>query len=248
MAKKSGLGQNLYIGGYDLSGDIGVINNAASPRVLLPITAINKSAMERINGPADGLIDFNAFFNDAALAAHAALSGLPATDVNVLWAIGTAVDDPAKMLVAKQVGYDPSRGADGSLLINVQAMVNGVAPEWGEMLSAGQITHASATSSASRDDTAATAAGAAAMLHIFDIDSGTPTVVIEDSPNDSAWSTLISFTAVADGAEPASERKTVATAATTPDRYLRLTTTGTFTNCDFAVAIRRGEAVDDTAY
>ena len=51
--------------------------------------------------------------------------------------------------------------------------------------------------------------------------------------------------AVANGAEPASERKTV---SGTVNRYLRLTTTGTFVNCIFAVAIRRGEAVDDEAY
>ena len=33
-----------------------------------------------------------------------------------------------------------------------------------------------------------------------------------------------------------------------PDRYLRVTTTGTFTNADLVVAYRRGTAQDDVSY
>lgn len=321
MAKESGLGQQIYVGGYDLSGDVGVINNAACPRALFEVTAINKSAVERVNGRADGLIDFNSWFNDAALAEHPALKTLPTTDVLVLWATGGSVGDPAMALTAKQANYDGSRGADGSLAFNVAASVNGVAPEWGEMLTSGQDTHASASSSASKDDgtqadavtitsssvanptnilTAAvhgltsgdtiliaghtgstpaldgyhtvtvvdttnftipvnvtvggnggtmtltsTRNGLGAQLQIIDIASGTPTITIQDSQDNSSWATLISFTAVADGAEPSAERKTVAGVV---DRFLRVTSTGTFTDCDHVIAYRRGEDVDDTAY
>jgi len=321
MAKQAGLAHQIYVGGYDLSGDVGAINNAACPRALLDMTAINKSAMERANGPADGVIDFNSFFNDAALAAHAGLSGLPTTDVLIIWALGAAVDDPAFALTAKQVGYDGARGADGSLAFNVNALANAYAPEWGVMLSSAQDTFASSGSGSSKDDgtqadavtitsssvanptnilTAAahgltsgdsvliaghsgstpdingyhtvtvvdatnftipvnvtvggsggtstltsTRNGAAGFLHIIDIGSGTPTVVIEDSIDDSTWASLISFTAVADGNEPTAERKTVSGIV---NRFLRITTTGTFTDLDLVVAYRRGEAVDDTAY
>ena len=322
MAKQSGLGQQLYVAGYDLSGDVGVINNAACPRGLLEVTAINKSAIERVNGLADGIIDFNSWFNDAALAEHAALSGLPTADVLLIWALGAAVDDSAMFMTAKQVNYDGSRGADGSLSFNVQALADGVAPEWGEMLTSAQDTHASAGSSSSKNDgtqadpvtiisssaanpsvitTAAvhgltsgdriwieghtgstpsinnigyfttvlttttftipvnvtvggsggtmtlisTRNGLAAQLQIVDIGSGTPTITIEDSPDNANWAALISFTAVADGSEPAAERKTVAGVV---DRYLRITSTGTFTDCDHVIAYRRGTAEDDTAY
>ncbi|NIV28256.1 MAG: hypothetical protein GWN58_01720 [Anaerolineae bacterium] len=44
---------------------------------------------------------------------------------------------------------------------------------------------------------------------------------------------------------PAAERVTV---AGTVDRYLRVTSSGTFTSADFAVMVRRGESVDDEAY
>ena len=40
MPKQSGLGQNLYVAGYNLSGEIGAIDNIASPRGLLDTTAI----------------------------------------------------------------------------------------------------------------------------------------------------------------------------------------------------------------
>ena len=75
-----------------------------------------------------------------------------------------------------------------------------------------------------------------------DIDSGTPTVKIEDSTNNSSWSDLIAFTGIANGNEPTAEYKTV---TGTVNRYLRITTTGTFSNADFAVAIQRGTAQDD---
>jgi hypothetical protein len=245
MAKSSGLGQNFYINGYDISGDVGAVNTAASPRETLDVTAINKSAFERLLGRAGGTIEFNAFFNDAALAEHAALKGLPTTDVNILWALGTSVGSSAKAMVAKQLNYDGSRGSDGSLSFTVSAENNSVAPEWAEMLSAGKITHSSAGSNSSRDDSAQTTAGVAAFLHVFDINSGAPTVVIQDSSNDSSWGTLVSFSAVSDGAEPTSER---VTATGDVERYVRITTTGTFSNAVIAVAYRRGTAQDDTGY
>ena len=50
---------------------------------------------------------------------------------------------------------------------------------------------------------------------------------------------------VASGAEPVAERKTV---SGTIDQYLRITTTGTFTNADIAIGYRRGLTGDDVAY
>jgi len=245
MAKKSGLGQSFYIGGYDLSGDVGAISSIGSPRTLLDITGINKSAIERVNGQGTGNLEFNTWFNDAALAEHVILSSLPTTDTSVVYAFGGAVGDTAALLTAKQVNYDWSRGADGSFQGTVQCQSTGYPLEWGVMLTAADDTHSSATSSSSKDDGASTASGIAGYLQIIDIASGTPTVKIQHSSNDSSWSDLVTFSAVANGAEPAFERKE---ASSTVNRYLRITTTGTFTDLDFVVAYRRGESTDDLAY
>jgi len=245
MAKKSGLGQELYVHGYDLSGDVGSLDSVGSPREQLEVTAINKSARERIFGLSDGSLSFNTFFNDATEQEHAALSGLPTADRIICYNMGGTRGDASYCLTAKQVNYDGTRGTDGSLAFTVGAVANGIAPDWCETLTAGQETHASAGSSTSRDDSAATSAGLIAYLEIVDCDSGTPTVTIQQSSDNGsgdAWATVLSFTAVGYASAPTAERVTVSGAV---ERYLRVTTTGTFSNLDFVVTTRRGTAQDD---
>lgn len=246
MAVISGLAQDLWVSGSKLSGDVGVINNLSTPRGDFDITSMDLSAMRRLQGLADGMLEFVPFFNDAAGAAHPILSALPSTDVLMLWAMGKVVGSAAMSLAVKQVNYDWTRGQDGELLGNVLGEnANGIAPEWMRLLTAGELQQTSAGSESSRDDAASSSAGAGAVLHMKDITGTSVTVVIEDSADDSAWATLISFTTVSNGSEPTAERLTV---SGTVNRYLRITTTGTFSVANFAVAIRRGTAEDDVAY
>jgi len=247
MAKKSGLGQEFYIHGYDLSGDVGSLDGVGAPRGTLDITAINKSAVERLNGRSDATLSFNTWFNDATEQEHAALKGLPTTDRVVLWAMGGSTGDAACAFPAKQLDYDGSRGTDGSLAFTVNCVADGVAADWCELLTDGQVTHGSAGSNTSRDDGAATSAGLVAYLEIVDADSGTPTVTIQqssDNGSSDAWATVLSFSAVGYASAPTAERVTVSGAV---ERYLRVTTTGTFSNADFIVATRRGTGEDDVA-
>ena len=130
MAKQSGLGDNFYLGGYDLSGDVSALTAIRMPSALLDITAINKSAMERIYGLADGELSFTSWFNDAAAQEHVALKGLPRTDVQALYFRGTTLGNPVAALLAKQVNYDATRGADGSLSFAVQCLGQGQPLEW----------------------------------------------------------------------------------------------------------------------
>jgi hypothetical protein len=243
MAKRSGLGQNLYVGGYDLSGDVGAVRRAGSPRALLEATGIDKSARERVVGPSDGRLAFIAWFNDAADQEHDALKGLPTADRVLLYAMGTSLSDPAAGLVAKQIGYDWRRGPDGSLRGAVAAVAASSPLEWGKMLTAGKVTHASAASETGEVD-AQTAAGLIGFLQAFSIGSGTPAFVIEHSSDttdgtDGAWSALLAFDAAS---APTGERKTV---TGTVEKGLRARTTGTFTDAVFAVAFRRGAPQDD---
>ncbi len=243
MVKKNGLAQQFFIEGYDLSGDVGSLQEVSSPHAVLETPVLNKSGMVRVAGKSDGAISFNAWFNDASEQSFDSTKALPTVDSVTLYAIGGAVNDAAAALVAKRIDYDWEEGADGSLELSITARAAaGIPLEWMVMLSAGKITHASATSSASRDDTSSTSKGLIGVVEIVDTDSGTPTIIIEDSANDASWATLLSFTAVASGSEPEAERKTV---TGTIDRYLRITTTGSFSNCDFAVAYRRGLSEDD---
>jgi hypothetical protein len=248
MAKKSGLGQQIFVHGYDLSGDVSAIDNASSPRELLDSTALNASAHERIMGLSDGNLAVSSWFNDATEQEHAAFKGLVTTDRILTWAFGATRGDVAACLVSKQMDYNGSRGADGSLSFSIDSQATGVSLDWCETLTTGKETHSSAGSSTSRDDGAATSAGMVAYLEITDCDSGTPTVTIQqssDNGSSDAFATVLSFTAVGYASAPTAERITVSGAV---ERYLRITTTGTFSNLDFCVSTRRGTSQDDVAF
>lgn len=249
MAKKVGFPQQFFVHGFDLSGDVGSLSNVNSPVALLPATGINKSAVERLQGHADGGMAFNSWFNDAAGQEHVALKGLLTTDRILLWILGGVIGDVAAALVAKQMDYSLDRGADGALALSIATLgASGVALEWMDMLTAGKITHASATNGASLDNTASTANGLAAVLEVSALATGVMTVVVQESSDDGVgdpFAAKATFTALAAAGAPGAER---ITATGTVERYLRVATTGAFTNGDFAVAVRRGTAQDRVAY
>lgn len=245
MAKKAGLGAQFYIAGYDLSGDVGAIDTIQGPRGVFDVTGINKSAMERVYGRNDAEISFTSFFNDAAGQEHAALKGLPTADVLVLAMMAAALGSAGAMLTAKQINYDPSRSADGSLAISVQCLANGVALEWGKSIIAAS-TIAAAGNSAVEDNAASSASGMAAMIQCWAFTGTSITVAVQESSDNGGvdpFAASITFTAIS--AANKAERKTV---AGTVERYLRLNYSGTFTEAKLIVATRRGTAQDTKAY
>jgi hypothetical protein len=140
MTKTSGLADGFLIGGYDLSGDVGSLSKVGGGIATLDVTAINKSAHERIGGLRDGAMTFSAFFDPAAGQEHPVLSALPTADVTAAYLRGTAVGAPAACMVAKQVDYNPTRAQGGSLTVAVDLVPNGFGIEWGNQLTAGLYT------------------------------------------------------------------------------------------------------------
>lgn len=245
MAKKSGLGAEFYIGGYDLSGDVGAIDTIASPRSVLDVTGINKSAMERVYGRIDSEIGFTTYFNDAAGQEHPALKGLVKTDRNVLAMMGGSLGNVGVMQVAKQINFDWARGADGSLTGKVQCLGQGVKLEWGKSIIAAS-TITAAGNSASEDNAAASSNGIAAMIHCWAFTGTSITVALQESSDDGVvdpFASILTFAAIS--AAFASERLTKTGAV---ERYLRLNYSGTFTSASIIVATRRGESVDVNGY
>ncbi len=243
MAVSAPLSQRFYFNGERVSPDLSTVV-ASCPRPQLPVNNIEGAGVKRLLALPDGILDLNTWFNKATAAAHLTLSPLPATDVILMWFLTATRGAPAFNLVAKQINYDPNRNQDGSLAFDVNNMGTTFPPDWGETLTAGEETHASATSSTGRDDSAGTSLGLIAYLQMREIDSGTPTVLIEDSDDNAssdAYATVLSFAAIANGAEPTAQRVTVTGAV---KRWLRVTTTGTFVNADMALATRRGVAGD----
>lgn len=258
MAKQSGMGDFLYVDGVDLSGDVGAVQTMRAPCNALDVTSISKSAYERIHGLFDGEISFNSFFNDAASQEHLTLKakGSGANRV-VSYFHGAALGGMAAGLVAKQVNYDGARGADGSLVFTIQCLGNGfgldhsggggtLAAADGQ-LTAGKVTHASATNGSGLDSgiVGGTAFGLAAYGQFFSLGSGTPTVKIQSSTDDGAGDPYADVSGATFGVVTAPTAARVVTSLTASiERWLRVVSTGTFTNLVLAVNVSR-YPVDD---
>jgi hypothetical protein len=146
------------------------------------------------------------------------------------------------MLQAQGINYDPTRAADGMLTFDITMDTYATLPVWGVMLTAGLDTDTSGASTATLDQGAQTSAGAEAILHVTAFTGSNFTATIQDSANGSDWGTLVAFTQVTD---IGTERVTV---SGTVERYVRVTTTGTFNPVNYAVSFRRGEATDRVSY
>lgn len=242
--KRTGLGMNLYCGGYDLSGDVGALNNIRGGPSPLVVTGIDKEAYERIGGLRDGGLEFMSFFNKAAGQAHPVQSALPRTDVIVVATVGTTLGNPAAAVVAKQVNYDGTRAADGSLTFTTQALANAYGLEWGIQLTAGKRTDTSATNGTAVDTLASASFGGQAYLEVFAVTGTSVTCTIEDSADN------VSFAAVAGLAFTAATGITTQRLATsntaTIRRYVRVATTGTFSNAVFSVVLNKNEVAGVT--
>lgn len=242
MTKTSGLGDNLYVGGYNLSGDIGSLESISGSVATLDVTGIDKSAYERIGGLRDGDIAFTSFFNPASSQAHPALSALPTADVVLTYARGTVLGNTAACLVGKQINYDPTRADDGALTFKVDAEANGYGLEWGTQLTAGLRTDTTATSPATGVDltTVSTAFGWQAYLQVTAVTGTSVTVTLQDSADNSSFTNLTgaAFTA----ATGVTTQRLQGGSTATVRRYLRAITTGTFTVGTFSVVFVRNPA------
>ena len=241
MAKQSGLGDNLYVAGFDVSGDIGSLGRISTPRPLLEVTGIDKSAVERIPGLRDGGMEFSSFFNDATGQAHEAFNDLLTTDQHVMYCRGTTIGNPGAGLVAKQLNYDLTRGQDGSLVAAIAAEANAFGLDWGRLLTAGKRTDTTATNGAGVDHTTVTTTfGWTAYLQVFSLTGTSVTVTLQDSADN------VSFANITGGAFAAATGRTserlAGAGGSTVRRYIRAITSGTFTNAVFAVLFVRNEA------
>lgn len=240
MAKQSGLGDNFYVGPYDLSGDISAIGSVGGSVATLDKTGINKFGYERIGGLRTGTMEFTTHFNDAAGQEHVAFSALPYTDVILSYFRGTTLGNPAASMVAKQINYDATRGDDGDLTFGVQAQSNGFGLEWGRSLTAGLRTDTAATNGTAIDTTASASFGAQAYLHVTAFTGTDCTITVEDSADNITFATVDSFTVVSG---VTSERNVLGTTTETLDRYVRVSTTaGTFSSITFAVNLVKNTA------
>ena len=247
MAKQTGLGDNFYVAGFDLSGDTASLSDIGGGPEALEITGIDKSAVERIGGLRTGGVSWTSWFNPAAKAQHVALSSLPTADVQVMYFRGTTLGNPAAACVAKQINYDPTRGADGSLTFDVDVESDGFGLEWGTMVTPGIETDTAAANGTGVENLAqaSTNFGLQAYLQTFDFTGTDVTVKLQESSDDASGDAYTDitgggFTQITSG-DQHTERIATATGLTV-EQWVRVITTGTFSAFEFAVMFVRNDA------
>lgn len=241
MTKQSGLGDNLYVDGVDISGDVGALGRIGGGLSALDLTGIDKSAHERFGGKRDGGIEFTGFFNDDTSRAHPTLKTLPSADRVLTYCRGTTLGSPAASLVGKQINYDMTRPVDGSLAVAVTAQANTYGIDWGRLLTPGKETDTAGANGTGVDFTdVSTAFGWQAFLHVFAFTGTSVTVTLQDSADNVSFANLTggAFTAASGvGAQRLEGGRTA-----TVRRYVRAVTSGTFSNVVFAVQFVRNDS------
>ncbi len=241
MSKKNGLNTRLYVMGRDLSGDANSLDSIGYTQAELETTALNQDAPSRIVGLVDGTVTVNGFFDNASGAIHDVFSSnsgnLPTADQIVTIPLGSAIGDDALGLVSKEAEYNISRASGSAIGVTASfASTEGIKPEFAEMLTAFDDTHSSATNGTAIDNGASSANGASGYCHWFALSSGTVVVKIQHSADNASWSDLITFTSTGTSGVDTAER---GSASGTVNRYVRVATTGTFSNAQIAVAFAR---------
>lgn len=248
--KSSGMGSQLWVGGYNVGGSTNSLSRINGGPAAQDLTDITQSAFERKGALRDGGMTIVSYFNADAGASHAAYSGLPTADTVATYSLGSAIGLPAASCIGKQINYDPNRGQDGQLLLTVDVQANGYGLSWGFMATAGQRTDASATAAAAvspLDQLSATpgAFGLVMFVQLVSLGSGSVTVKLQESSDNSgdAYADVVGATTGALSAAPQGLR--IATGAINVERYLKVVTTGAFTNAVFAVQAYRHRVQTD---
>tara|TARA_R100000808_G_scaffold6135_4_gene18408 strand:+ start:2585 stop:3313 length:729 start_codon:yes stop_codon:yes gene_type:complete len=241
MAIQNGLNTRLYVMGNDLSGDANAIDSAGYTQETMETTALNESAVSRMIGRADGSLGVSGYFDNASNKIHATFTSnsgkLPTADQVVLVPFGASVGDDCVGISAKEADYNVSRSQGSVMTVSSTFNGNGMGGEFGEMLTAHDDTHSSAGSGTVVDSGASSASGGAGYMQIMSLASGSVTVKVQHATSSGGtYADLVTFTATGTSDVPTAER---VEATGTVNRYLKVTTTGTFSNAVIAVAFSR---------
>lgn len=134
MAKETGLGWTT-LSVDDSGGNVRAIKNDitslefATPRGVLEVTGVDKSAFERLLGLADFSVTLNGVFNDASNMSHDVFKTVPSSSV-----LRTTTLTVSGQTLANEVlytDYPLSRGDDGALTFEVPGVLgDGTVPTW----------------------------------------------------------------------------------------------------------------------
>lgn len=193
--------------------------------------------MQYLNGRGDSTISMGGLFDPDTNQSHPALNGLSDGGLRLVTAaVGNnalpTVGDMSYSMQSLQTTYQVNPDLNGAVALQAEFASRWTSNmEYGVLLADTTVT--ANGNEASYDSGAQTTNGGVGYLHITALSAGdTITVTIEDSPNDSVWSTLLTFTL--DGTAIDAERVAV---AGTVERYIRAEYTVTGASISFPIAV-----------
>lgn len=239
MVKTAGLSDSFFVNGYDLSGDVGAIQQMGATIGEMNATGLNKLAMERLQLLGDSTINWNCFFtgdtsDSGNVHAHERLRTLSNTALCTYFN-GTTPGNLAVGHDCKQFSYEPTRDADGKLLV---AVASKGASGFG--LDVGRILDVAAAPTAVGNGTGLDLGAShgwlttAFHLHVTAFTGTSVTLIIQTDDN-SGFSTPTTYGTFTVVSGRTYQRLAVASA---PEQYIRWrASAGTFTAVSFAVMV-----------
>lgn len=236
MGKETGLGARFYLNDGVFSNDVKALATIEKGLETLDFTGIDKLAFERKAGQLRGRIAYQSFFNPTGL--HAEVDDLPRADVMLTYMHRATLGAPACSMVAKQMDYKLNRADSGEFLGDVDALSNAWWLDWGLAMTAGTRTDTGATNGGAvdfQDWGGGASFGLQAYLHVIAFTGTSATIRLQSDDNSGfSSSTNVTGGAFATVTGPTFERIQTARNQAV-ERYLRVATTGTFSNLVFAV-------------
>lgn len=238
MAKETGLGANMYLDEFDLSGDVGSLSRISKSISTLPVTGIDKSANERRAGKLNGQLTWQSWFNPSAGQSHPTLkNGTFRNDRIGSYFHRPTLGMPVAAMVGKQTTYAGNRNEDGSFILNLDMLSNAFWTDWGLALTAGKRTDGTATNGTGVDFTSGANFGLQAYLHVFAFTGTNVTIKLQGSSDNGAGDAFSDITGGGFTVVSGVTKERIATARNQAvERYIRVVTTGTFSNVVFAVS------------
>lgn len=232
MSKTTSRWTRVLFGGANLSGDSRSIGSVGVQYDTAEAYGFEAELKERLIGQGDAMFGpYQALFNDRPAAigpvqpgSHITLSAAGQPIASAFFGLGAApvIGDPAFSMETQQTSYTVTATNSDAVVINADFTTKGNAvtrADWGRALAVGAAVDGT-TELDSIDNGAATTAGAVAVLHITQsavaMGDNDWAVTIEDSANDSDFSTIGTFTA--DGSAATAEALSI---AGTIRRYVR---------------------------
>lgn len=235
MAFVHGKDSAVLVDEFDLSAYFNQVNANRQIQAVNTTTFANDGSKSYIAGVESGSISIQGLWDGAASAVDPVMDAAIGTES--VFTIGLngvdAVGDRAILCKGENVSYQIRSTTTDSVRITVGGTVDGGVRMGGVVL---QPLEAETTTfnGTSHNSGASSAFGGVGHIHVTAFSGTNATVKIQDSPNDSAWADLITFSSITG---VTSQRSLV---SGTVDQYLRFAiTTDNFTSMTIACAFAR---------